>query len=145
MASDVEKNKFSYVFQKTAYRQMSDRHLWFSIFSLNAVNHFTRVQRCTCCFVLLVTAMLLNILYYAQVVQVKNNKPGGLELGPIFISKEQVSMDVECFQIANSPFRWPLDSSSIYFVLYQHCSSSNSFDASNLAANRINCRPSLER
>ena len=90
VASDVEKHQFRYVFAKKAYQNMSDGHLWFSIFSPTAVNHFTRVQRCTCCFVLFFTAMLLNILYYDQAAQTKNDKTGGLRVGPLFISREQV-------------------------------------------------------
>ena len=90
VASDLEKEKFSHLFRREAYHNMSDGHLWFSIFSPIAVNHFTRVQRCTCCFVLLYTQMLLNILYYTQAAQAKNDKSDGLELGPLFISREQV-------------------------------------------------------
>ena len=94
MASDIEKQQFGYVFAKRAYHNMSDGHLWFSIFSRTATNHFTRVQRCTCCFVLFFTAMLLNILYYDQAAQVKTDKSSGLALGPLFISREQVGLNL---------------------------------------------------
>ena len=90
----MEKHQFGYVFAKKAYHNMSDGHLWFSIFSQTAVNHFTRVQRCTCCFVLFFTAMLLNILYYDQAAQAKTDKSSGLALGPLFISQEQVGLDL---------------------------------------------------
>ena len=90
----MEKHQFGYVFAKKAYQNMSDGHLWFSIFSQTAVNHFTRVQRCTCCFVLFFTAMLLNILYYDQAAQAKTDKSSGLALGPLFISQEQVGLDL---------------------------------------------------
>jgi hypothetical protein len=86
----VEKKGFGYVFAKKAYYNLSDGHLWFSIFSPTAVNDFTRVQRCTCCFVLFFTAMLLNIMYYDLAAQGENGKSGGLTVGPLFISREQV-------------------------------------------------------
>ena len=89
VASDVEKKKFGHVFAKKVYYNLSDGHLWFSIFSPTAVNHFTRVQRCTCCFVLFFTAMLLNIMYYDLASQGQGDKSGGLVVGPLSISREQ--------------------------------------------------------
>ncbi|CAF4201484.1 unnamed protein product, partial [Adineta steineri] len=56
IASDAEKQEFSYVLAKKAYHSISDGHLWFSIFSRPPSNKFTRVQRCTCCFVLFFTS-----------------------------------------------------------------------------------------
>jgi hypothetical protein len=95
VASELEKQEFSYVLSKKAYHSVSEGHLWFSIFSRPPSNQFTRVQRCTCCFVLLFTAMLLNILYYNQSAEAKTNEAsGGLSLGPLYITVEQVSLDV---------------------------------------------------
>ncbi|CAF1670733.1 unnamed protein product, partial [Adineta ricciae] len=64
VAGAAEKSDFSYVLSKKAYHSVSDGHLWFSIFSRPPSNQFTRVQRCTCCFVLLLVSMFLNIMYY---------------------------------------------------------------------------------
>ncbi len=71
---------------------MSEGHIWFSVFSRPPSNKFTRVQRCTCCFVLLLTAMLLNILYYDQAAEAKanTNTSSSLALGPLYITSEQV-------------------------------------------------------
>jgi len=79
---------------KKAYHSISEGHLWFSIFSRPPSNKFTRVQRCTCCFVLLLTAMLLNILYYDQVAEAKANTNTGnsLAFGPLYITPEQVCL-----------------------------------------------------
>ena len=63
-ATDIEKHHFSYVLSKKTYHSFSEGHLWFSIFSRPPSNKFTRVQRCTCCFVLFYLSMLLNIMYY---------------------------------------------------------------------------------
>ncbi|UJR16862.1 hypothetical protein I4U23_003760 [Adineta vaga] len=64
VAGLTEKNEFSYILSKKAYHSISDGHLWFSIFSRPPSNQFTRVQRCTCCFVLFFVSMFLNIMYY---------------------------------------------------------------------------------
>jgi len=67
---------------------MSDGHLWFSIFSRPPSSKFTRVQRCTCCFVLFFTAMLFKVLYYKQSETVNND--ADLSLGPIRVNREEV-------------------------------------------------------
>ena len=79
---------------KQAYHSMTEGHLWLSIFSRPPSNKFTRVQRCTCCFVLFLTAMLLNILYYDQMNEVKANAQSSLVFGPIYLSREQISIGV---------------------------------------------------
>jgi polycystin 1L2 len=88
VAGDEQQREFSYVLSKQAYHSMSEGHLWFSIFSRPPSNVFTRVQRCTCCFVLLFTAMLLNILYYDRIAEAKATE--GLSWGPLHISPQQV-------------------------------------------------------
>ena len=94
VAGECQKREFSYVLSKQAYHSMTEGHLWLSVFSRPPSNTFTRVQRCTCCFVLLLTAMLLNILYYDQVNEVKANVQNSLVFGPIYLSREQVSIGV---------------------------------------------------
>jgi hypothetical protein len=51
VASEFQRQEFSYLLSKKAYHSVSEGHLWFSIFSRPPSNEFTRVQRCTCCFV----------------------------------------------------------------------------------------------
>jgi hypothetical protein len=92
VAGELQKHEFSYILSKQAYHNVSEDHLWFSIFSRPPSNKFTRVERCTCCFVLLFTSMLLNILYYDQANEAKtnNNNTMSLSLGPLYITPEQV-------------------------------------------------------
>ena len=66
---------------------MSDGHLWFSIFARPAQSSFTRLERVTCCFVLLFISMLMNIAYYGVA---KESDTGGISLGPFYITPEQV-------------------------------------------------------
>ncbi len=83
----MEKNEFSYLLSKRTYHSVSDGHLWFSIFSRPPSNHFTRVQRCTCCFVLLFLSMFLSIMYY-DAKQEADSAP----VGAIPITPEQVNL-----------------------------------------------------
>ena len=92
-AGELQKQEFSYLLSKQAYHSVSDGHLWFSIFSRPVSSTFTRVQRCTCCFVLLCVTMLLNILYYDQAAAAKTQGTG-LTVGPLFVTSEQVGIGV---------------------------------------------------
>ncbi|CAF3390976.1 unnamed protein product [Rotaria sp. Silwood1] len=103
-AGELQTHDIAYIFAKKAYYNMSDEHLWFSIFSRPPASHFTRVQRCTCCFLLLFTAMLLGILYYDQAQQAKNTISGGFHLGPLYITREQVSTVADYWQWLQNSF-----------------------------------------
>jgi hypothetical protein len=95
VANNSQKQKFRFNLARNAYHNIFDEHLWFSVFSRPSSNHFTRVQRCTCCFVLLFTGMLLNILYYDQMNEANNNeKLDGLSIGPFYFSREQIAIGI---------------------------------------------------
>jgi polycystin 1L2 len=70
-----------YLFSRRAKDNLNDDHLWFSIFSRPVQSSFTRLDRLTCCFVLLSISMLMNIMYYE-----KDTSPSedGLTIGPYF-------------------------------------------------------------
>ncbi|CAF1253004.1 unnamed protein product [Adineta steineri] len=109
IAGEMEKQNFSYVLSKKAYFSVSDGHLWFSIFSRPPSNKFTRVQRCTCCFVLLFASMLLNIMYYdlsAEAKSTNNTESNSLSIGPLYIAPEQIGIGimVELFSLVPSIF-----------------------------------------
>ncbi|CAF1460939.1 unnamed protein product [Adineta steineri] len=97
IASDSEKQEFSYVLSKKAYHSVSDGHLWFSIFSRPPSNKFTRVQRCTCCFVLFFTSMLINIMYYDlsnEANASSETHSGALSIGPFYIAPQQIGIGI---------------------------------------------------
>ncbi|CAF1416666.1 unnamed protein product [Rotaria sordida] len=97
VASEMEKRAFFYMLSKKAYHNVSDGHLWFSIFSRPSSNKFTRIQRCTCCFVLLFSSMLLNIMYYDLSVEANMSKKtvgNSLSIGPLYITPQQIVIDV---------------------------------------------------
>ena len=67
---------------------MKDGHLWISIFTKPSYSSFSRVERITCCFVLLFISMLLNIFYYGIDGESTNE---GINLGLIYFSFKQVN------------------------------------------------------
>ncbi|CAF3361707.1 unnamed protein product [Rotaria sp. Silwood1] len=97
-AGELEQLELKHVLSKNAYRSMADNHLWFSIFAyhLPSANRFTRVQRCTCCFVLFFMSLLMSIFYYdtKQEINTNENDQYGLTLGPFHLSKEEISVGV---------------------------------------------------
>ena len=106
VAGELEKENFSYLLSKKTYSKMSDDHLWFSIFSRPLSNQFTRVQRCTCCFVLFFLSMLFNILYYDLNKQNQSTGTISLTFGPLFIPLQQIitGILVEVFSLLISLF-----------------------------------------
>lgn len=55
---------FNFVFQQTARQNLYDGHIWLSIFTRPATSTFTRCQRVSTCFSLLLTTMLANAMFY---------------------------------------------------------------------------------
>ena len=97
MACETEKREFSYLLSKRAYHSVSDGHLWFSIFSRPPSNQFTRVQRCTCCFVLFIISMFFNIMYYDLSNQTNSSTSKdstSLVFGPVYFSAQQIGIGI---------------------------------------------------
>ena len=89
VAGIEQKSEFSHLFNTTSQKNLSDGHLWFSVFLRPVRSRFTRVQRVSCCMALLYLSMLVNAMWYQRVP----DKPGtgALSFGPFSLSPEQVS------------------------------------------------------
>ena len=88
VSGDKQKTSFIYLLKKNSKQRLTDNHLWFSVFSKPVISSFTRLQRVTCCFVLLCLTMLMNILYYD--IQDSSDNTNALQIGPIKINIQQV-------------------------------------------------------
>lgn len=86
-AGEKQRKELKYLLQKQTKLSLSDNHLWFSILARPTLSSFTRLDRLTCCFVLLYVTMLANILYYDVD---KTPKSNGLEIGPFMLTPQQV-------------------------------------------------------
>ena len=82
-----QKKQFKYLLVNKTKQSLSDGHLWFSIFLRPTQSSFTRLDRLTCCFVLLSLSMLVNIIYYGYD---KSSSPNALVLDPFVFTPEQV-------------------------------------------------------
>ena len=86
-----DKTQFNYLLSKQTKQKLSDGHLWFSIFARPVQSSFTRLDRLTCCFVLLAISMLMNIMYYGMDNSAQQD---GLKIGPVNLTLQQISVGV---------------------------------------------------
>ena len=91
-----EKTSLKYLLTRETKMKLTDNHLWLSILSRPVQSSFTRLDRLTCCFVLLTMTMLMNIVYYGR-----NNgddsssNEDGLKIGPYFnLTLSQLSIGI---------------------------------------------------
>ncbi len=88
VAFEPQKNELKYLLKKNAQHNIKDSHVWLSIFNRPMQSSFTRLDRVTCCFVLLYLTMLLNIIYYTSSNDVGSTRV--LNIGFTDITLEQV-------------------------------------------------------
>uniref|UniRef100_A0A3P8P2Q7 Polycystic kidney disease 1 like 2a n=1 Tax=Astatotilapia calliptera TaxID=8154 RepID=A0A3P8P2Q7_ASTCA len=63
-ATEMDLKRFSNLFFTKTTKDFNDGHLWISVISRPPSSHFTRVQRVSCCFSLLLCTMLTSIMFY---------------------------------------------------------------------------------
>ena len=88
IAGERQKTQIKFLIQKQSKEKLKDNHLWLSIFTRPVQSSFTRLDRVTCCFVLLYITMLMTILYYGVVNS--SNSSSGLKVGYFYVTTEQV-------------------------------------------------------
>jgi polycystin 1L2 len=64
VACEPQKTQIDYFLKHEAQHTLSDSHLWLSIFMRPLQSSFTRLDRVTCCFVLLYLSSLFNLFYF---------------------------------------------------------------------------------
>ncbi|XP_020641453.3 polycystin family receptor for egg jelly-like [Pogona vitticeps] len=78
-------NKMDYFLINLA-RDLEESHIWLSIFSEVATGSFTRVQRVSCCLVIMLTTLLFNIMFFSgeeekEVISVKQRYLKSIYIG----------------------------------------------------------------
>uniref|UniRef100_A0A8C5BSP8 Polycystic kidney disease 1 like 2b n=1 Tax=Gadus morhua TaxID=8049 RepID=A0A8C5BSP8_GADMO len=64
VATETDLKKFSNLFFMKTAKDFRDGHIWFSVISRPPCSTFTRVQRVSCCFSLLLCTMLTSIMFW---------------------------------------------------------------------------------
>ena len=86
IAGHSQKTELKYLLRKRTMDSFKDGHLWFSVLARPVQSSFTRLDRLTCCFVLLYVSMLFNVVYYGS----SDSSSIGLVVGPFSFTAEQV-------------------------------------------------------
>ena len=86
---------FSHLFYNVSQRNITDNHLWFSVFAKPSRSSFTTVQRLSCCLALLLCTMLTNAMFYGLDDQ-EADPTATINLGPISVSAKEVYIGVIC-------------------------------------------------
>ena len=91
VACEPQKVQAKYLIKKQLENNFSDFHLWLSVFTRPAQSSFTRLDRVTCCFVLLYMSLLVVNLYYCKIYKVSNTQAYLFTFSLICITWEQVT------------------------------------------------------
>ena len=89
VALDPQKTELKLILKKELSHNLYESHIWYSILRKPLQSSFTRLDRLTCCFVLLYLSSLLNILYYDS--SNSKNSQTVFNFGLFSITLEQVN------------------------------------------------------
>ncbi|CAH1796902.1 unnamed protein product [Owenia fusiformis] len=81
----------SHIVPHNVQKNMADDHLWFSVIARPPKSRFTRVQRVSSCFSLMLCTMVTNAMFYEKDDPSSSNST---IIGPFSISPEQISIGV---------------------------------------------------
>ncbi|XP_048825578.1 polycystic kidney disease protein 1-like 2 [Brienomyrus brachyistius] len=91
-ATELDLTRFSNLFFTKTAKDFGDGHIWFSVINRPPASNFTRVQRVSCCFSLLLCTMLTNIMFWGIPTNPSEQK---MDLGQIEITWQQVMIGVQ--------------------------------------------------
>lgn len=86
-----EEHEFKRTFSALRRNGFSDDHLWFSVISKQPRNPFTRVQRASCCWCLLMLSMVTSAMFY----ETESTKQQKIKIGPFSITSSQLIIALE--------------------------------------------------
>ncbi|XP_053465162.1 polycystic kidney disease protein 1-like 2 [Nycticebus coucang] len=92
VATEQDRKQFSHLFFMKTSTGFQDGHIWYSIFSGSAQSNFTRVQRLSCCFSLLLCTMLTSIMFWGIPQDPAEQK---MDLGKIEFTWQEVMIGLE--------------------------------------------------
>ena len=90
-----EDEEFNRAFSALRRNGFSDDHLWFSVISKQPRNQFTRVQRASCCWCLLMLSMVTSAMFYGTESATQQK----LKIGPFAVTSSQLIIALESAMI----------------------------------------------
>ncbi|KAM8893485.1 polycystin-1-like protein 2 [Spinachia spinachia] len=92
VATEMDLKRFSNLFFMKTAKDFRDGHIWFSVISRPPCSTFTRVQRVSCCFSLLLCTMLTSIMFWGIPTDPSEQT---MDLGHIEFTWQQVVIGVQ--------------------------------------------------
>ncbi|XP_019360809.1 PREDICTED: polycystic kidney disease protein 1-like 2 [Gavialis gangeticus] len=92
VATEQDMKQFSNLFFMKTSKGFRDGHIWYSIFSRSPRSSFTRAQRVSCCFSLLLCTMLTSIMFWGVPKDPAEQK---MDLGKIEFTWQEVMIGFE--------------------------------------------------
>uniref|UniRef100_A0AAV2LQ61 Polycystic kidney disease 1 like 2a n=1 Tax=Knipowitschia caucasica TaxID=637954 RepID=A0AAV2LQ61_KNICA len=92
VATEMELKRFSNLFFMKTAKDFRDGHIWFSVISCPPSSTFTRVQRVSCCFSLLLCTMLTSIMFWGIPTDPSEQT---MDLGHIEFTWQQVMIGIQ--------------------------------------------------
>uniref|UniRef100_A0A4W3IMU0 Polycystin 1 like 2/pseudo n=1 Tax=Callorhinchus milii TaxID=7868 RepID=A0A4W3IMU0_CALMI len=92
VATETDLKRFSNLFFMKTAKDFRDGHIWYSVFSCPPRSSFTRVQRVSCCFSLLLCTMLTSIIFWGIPKDPAQQK---MDLGKIEFTWQEVVIGFE--------------------------------------------------
>ncbi|NWY64779.1 PK1L2 protein, partial [Erithacus rubecula] len=92
VATEQDMKQFSNLFFMKTSKGFQDGHIWYSVFSRSPRSCFTRAQRVSCCFSLLLCTMLTSIMFWGVPKDPAEQK---MDLGKIEFTWQEVMIGFE--------------------------------------------------
>ncbi|XP_017212723.2 polycystin-1-like protein 2 isoform X1 [Danio rerio] len=92
VATEMDLKRFSNLFFAKTAKDFRDGHIWFSVISRPPSSNFTRVQRVSCCFSLLLCTMLTSIMFWGIPSDPSEQT---MDLGKIEFTWQQVMIGIQ--------------------------------------------------
>nr|XP_057945528.1 polycystin-1-like protein 2 isoform X3 [Doryrhamphus excisus] len=92
VATEEDLKRFSNLFFMKTAKDFRDGHLWFSVINRPPCSTFTRVQRVSCCFSLLLCTMLTSIMFWGIPTDPSEQT---MDLGHIEFTWQQVMIGIQ--------------------------------------------------
>ncbi|NWU61307.1 PK1L2 protein, partial [Pterocles burchelli] len=92
VATEQDLKRFSNLFFMKTSKGFQDGHIWYSVFSRSPRSSFTRAQRVSCCFSLLLCTMLTSIMFWGVPKDPAEQK---MDLGKIEFTWQEVMIGLE--------------------------------------------------
>ncbi|OCT84402.1 hypothetical protein XELAEV_18022555mg [Xenopus laevis] len=92
VATEEDMKQFSNLFFMKTSKGFRDSHIWYSVFSRSPRSSFTRVQRVSCCFSLLLCTMLTSIMFWGVPTDPAEQK---MDMGKIEFTWQEVMIGFE--------------------------------------------------